>query len=348
MVASTTGLTVQSRTADGKTGDVGVGIYYTGSANNPTVPAYLKRNNNGGFWRVTGIRSDGTFNYVWDDDQSSDEFSYYQPIYTSYTTAVASGCSTSTTTASSKLVTCVTERREGTGLNYTADAIGAGKYIGPYNHGGSSKSNYSSDGKCYSAGNELAPVIPLTNSRSTLISMFQNVKVGGATAGHLGTAWASYLLSPDWANIWPSASTPAAYTNTGVRKAAILMTDGQYNIQFSVGGSATNVSSKQALMICKEMRAKGIHVYTVGFGFAANATPPTTNVEAMTDADRTTPLSSVGNTATQIALDTLAKCASSNSSYYFPYDGEALRQVFKNIATGLAADLNGNTARLTQ
>lgn len=345
MVSSTAGLTVQRRTADGKTGDVGVGIYYSGSSGSPSVPAYLKSNNTGGFWRVTGIKSDGTFNYVWDDDVSSDEFSYYLPIYTSYTTAVTSGCESTTTTASSKLITCVTERREGTGLNYTADAIGAGKYIGPYNHGSSSKSNYSSDGKCYSAGRELAPVIPLTNSRSTLTSFFENITVGGATAGHIGTAWASYLLSPDWSGIWPSSSTPAAYANTGVNKAAILMTDGQYNIQFSVGGSATNVSSKQALMICKEMRSKGIHVYTVGFGFAANATPPTTNVEAMSDTERTTPLAT--GTNTDKALDTLAKCASSNSSYYFPYDGESLRTVFKSIANGLAADLNGNTARLT-
>jgi Flp pilus assembly protein TadG len=339
LVSDPTGLTV--RTNNGS--PIGVEFTYSGSAWNPAPPAYAVRNTNG-YWRVTGINATGALNLSWTPSSNN---SYYVPLYQGLITAVTPGCETTTTTSSSKLISCVTERRNGTDVNFTAEAIGAGKYVGPYNHGSSGKSNYSSDGKCWSAGRELPPVIPLTNNRSALTSFFQNITVGGATAGHLGTAWASYLLSPDWANIWPSTSTPAAYSNTGVKKAAVLMTDGQYNIQFSFGSSGANVSAKQALMICKEMRSKGIQVYTVGFGFAANAAPPFPNVEAMSDADRTTPLTGAGYTETQKALDTLAKCASSNASYYFPYDGEALRSVFRNIASSLSSDLNGGKARLT-
>lgn len=320
-----------------------------------TSPGMGIQRNVNGYYKVTSWNgTDWNYTWVGAATSSSNRDLYvrlYDGLETGYQPAtpagVVSGCETTTTTSSSKLITCVTERKSGTDVNFTAEAIGTGKYVGPYNHGGTSKSNYSSDGKCYSAGRELPPVIPLTNSRSTLTSFFQDITVGGATAGHLGTAWASYLLSPDWSNIWPGSSTPTAYTNTGVKKAAILMTDGQYNIQFSFGSSASNISAKQALMICKEMRSKGIQVYTIGFGFAANATPPTTNIEGMSDSDRTTPLTGGTWTETQKALDTLAKCASSNSSYYFPYDGEALRTVFKNIASSLSSDLNGGNARLT-
>ena len=76
--------------------------------------------------------------------------------------------------------------------------------------------------------------------------------------------------------------------------------------------------------------------------------PPTTNVENMSVSDRTTPLTTSGSvTAKNRALDVLAKCASSNSSYYFPYDGESLHTVFKSIAQGLSSDLTGGNARIT-
>ena len=50
-------------------------------------------------------------------------------------------------------------------------------------------------------------VIPLTNNKATLSSFFTNAKIGGGTPGHLGTAWASYLLSPDWSTVWPASSS---------------------------------------------------------------------------------------------------------------------------------------------
>ena len=52
---------------------------------------------------------------------------------------------------------------------------------------------------------------------------------GGTTAGQLGTAFAWYMLSPNWADIWPADSKPAAYGTAKLRKIAVLMTDGAYN-----------------------------------------------------------------------------------------------------------------------
>ncbi len=348
---STTGLTIKQRTANSggssKTGNVGAKISVEDDYNEANVLSlgFKKATNSSGYWRFKTVKDSGDHEYEWTTS------GYYLPIYDSFTvttpgatvTVTIPGCeSTVSSQPSSKLISCVTERVSGTTLNYTAAAPSTGNYIGAYNHGLTSKSNYSSDGKCNVAGRELPAVIPLTNSRTTLDSFVDNATVGGATPGHLGTAWASYLLSPDWSSIWPSSSQPSAYNSTTTTKAAILMTDGEYNLQFT--GSATNSSAKQALMLCKQMRDNGIKVYTVGFGFAENATPPTTNVEGMTDTERTTP---AGLTATNRALDVLAKCASTNSSYYFPYDGESLRTTFKSIANGLSSDINGGKARIT-
>lgn len=332
---------------------VGVAIGYNSSAqvSTATVPSGIVKNTSG-YYKVTSYDSDtSTWNYTWVAADNSFYVRLYDGVETGYSPGTSggtySGCenaSTTPQTSSSKLITCVTERMNGTALDYTADAIAAGRYVGPYNHGSSTKSNYSSDGKCYSAGRELPAIIPLTSNRETVKSFFETATVGGATAGHLGTAWASYLLSPSWSSIWPSGSAPSAYNSQNVMKAAILMTDGEYNIQFSMGGSSSNVSAKQALEICKQMRDNGVKVFTVGFGFGDNVTAP--NVNAMTATQRVTPASS--GTTQERAIDTLAKCATDNSSYYFPYDGEALRTVFKNIANSLSSDIAGGaSARLT-
>ena len=312
-------------------------------------PAGISRNTTG-YWKVTTFNTaTQTWDYTWVAANNELYVRLHTGVETGYVAGSAGGthvgCEPTPTTsqaASSKLITCVTERRNGTDLDFTAEAIGTGRYVGPYNNGSTSASNYSSDGKCWSSGREMPAVIPLTNSRTTLTSFFQTATVGGATAGHLGTAWASYILSPNFATVWPDR-VATSYTNTNVQKVAILMTDGEYNIQFATGGVSANTSAKQALMLCKEMRDRGIKVFTVGFGFSASVSAP--NVEAMSASQRITPATS--GTAQQRAIDTLAKCASDNSSYYFPYDGESLRTVFKNIATTLNGNLVGGKARLT-
>jgi hypothetical protein len=89
---------------------------------------------------------------------------------------------------------------------------------------------------------------------------------------------------------------------------AILMTDGEYN---TVGGtmSGTNVtkSAKAARDRCKEMKAEGIIVYTVGFKLNA----PT-------------------------AQNTLEQCATDPDKFYEAKDGGALRSAFQAIATDIA------------
>ncbi len=207
------------------------------------------------------------------------------------------------------LITCVTERT-GTATRYTDDAPSAGAYVGPYNQsvtGATNKLNYSADGKCYVAGRELPEIVPLTSSKSKLEEFFDTATIGGATPGHLGHAWAWYMISPKWSSIWPSDSRPAEYADTGTRKIAIIMTDGEYNTQYS---NAT--SRAQALALCSNMKAAGVTVYTIGFGFSTSS--------------QAGDGSSEGN-----AKDLMTQCSSGANHYYFPYDASALSEVFESI-----------------
>ncbi len=151
-----------------------------------------------------------------------------------------------------------------------------------------------------------AKVQPLTNDRGLLATTINSWNVSTSTAGHLGTAWAWYLISPEWSTIWPNAAKPAAYGEKNTHKIAILMTDGIYN---TVGGASdgdhgatASQSTRIALDTCAAMKAKGVTVYTVGF-------------EAPVDAKAT-----------------LRNCASDPSKFYDATDGDKLRASFRAIA----------------
>ena len=84
----------------------------------------------------------------------------------------------------------------------------------------------------------------------------------GRTAGHLGVAWAWYLLSPNWSGVWPASSAPRAYDESNALKVVILMSDGVFNEeQYRPQGT----SSEQAIRLCDEMRSRGIEIYSVAF-----------------------------------------------------------------------------------
>ena len=48
-------------------------------------------------------------------------------------------------------------------------------------------------------------VMPLTSDVDALKAKINGLSASGGTAGHLGTAWAWYTLSPNWASLWPTA-----------------------------------------------------------------------------------------------------------------------------------------------
>jgi hypothetical protein len=225
-----------------------------------------------------------------------------------------SGLASSKTVSYSKyyLADCVVERT-GT-AKYTDAAPGAnayvmGEYTSAYTGSGSSKK-----GVCNVPSN--AQILPLTSDKTTLLSVIDKLQTAGGTAGHLGTAWAWYMLSPNWASLWPT-SAAAAYGTAKLKKIAVLMTDGEYNTQYTSAGiddgswsltycpnAANGCSSAQAVAQCTAMKAKGIEIFTVGFQLGGS----------------------------QIATDTLSSCATDANHFYNSSTGDALKAAFRDIA----------------
>jgi len=162
---------------------------------------------------------------------------------------------------------------------------------------GANKLEKPSDNNCPSV-----TVLPMTDNKSLLKSTIDTYNTGGWTAGHLGAAWAWYLVSPNWGSIWPAESQPEPYGGSSTMKAVILMTDGKFNKEyvFSNGDSGT-----QARSLCAEMRANNVQVYSVAFQAPSSA-------QAL-----------------------LQDCASSDVHYFSADNGEELRQAFQKIALKL-------------
>ena len=60
-----------------------------------------------------------------------------------------------------------------------------------------------------SADPEVNLIMPMTQGQNGAEGPHRQVQTGGSTAGHLGTAWAWYLLSPNWNSVF-SGTTSAA------------------------------------------------------------------------------------------------------------------------------------------
>lgn len=215
------------------------------------------------------------------------------------------------------LITCVTER---TGSQAYTDAMpGAGQYVGSV---GSGNSNYDSNGGCDrsgggSGGSSMPAIVPLTSDKNALLSTINSFTPGGSTAGHLGTMWGWYMISPNWNSVWNLSTPISSAGDEQYMKVVVILTDGEYNTQYS-----STSSSEQALATCTAMKAAGVTIFTVGLGFDPS------------------------DTSDNAAKTLLTKCASGTGHYYFPYDGDALRQTFAQIGDTVSAA--GLKARLSQ
>jgi Putative Flp pilus-assembly TadE/G-like len=167
-------------------------------------------------------------------------------------------------------------------------------------------------------------VQPLTSDKIVLHNLVNGLDDAGYTAGHIGTAWAWYMLSPNFNALWATANQAKPYdtnynintkvgdpTKVKLKKIAVLMTDGDYNTQYTSQGiltsyfgeaAANDTATNQANALCTNMKAKGIEVYTVGF--------------------------QVSNAAKTM----LTNCATDASHFYDATTGDSLNMAFKDIA----------------
>jgi Flp pilus assembly protein TadG len=156
-------------------------------------------------------------------------------------------------------------------------------------------------------------IVPLTKDRKKLKDTIDTFSTNGSTAGQIGTAFAWYLLSPNWADVWPFESRPAPYGAPKLKKIAVLMTDGEYNTlqgkQYSDGSSQATTALDHAKSLCAAMKKNtvasdpNIEVYTVGFKLTTKAS------KAM-----------------------LKDCATDANHYYETSTGDALKAAFRDIA----------------
>jgi Flp pilus assembly protein TadG len=194
---------------------------------------------------------------------------------------------------------CVYERRNLVDQTSEAPAIGSKSF----------KVRQDLSGRSIQSCPSNAVIVPLSKSKADLRTTVDSYRDGGTTAGHLGTAWGWYLLSPEWAGVWPGDSTPAPYRDGKTIKAIVVMTDGVYNTIGGVSGGDASATARQASTLaedtCAAMKAQDIRVYAIGFQ------------------------------APTAALDMLRACASASGGFFEATDGEKLRAAFRAIATEL-------------
>jgi Flp pilus assembly protein TadG len=222
-----------------------------------------------------------------------------------FTRASSSNCSGSATCTWLISSKCVTER---IGVNAYTDAAPAGTTATYVGKGYFGTDTNASCGVANYADAEVNSIQPLSNDTTMLKRRIDKLQTAGSTAGHLGTAWAWYLLSPKWNTVFqaafPASSAAGPYTDLTVlnskgqpklRKIAVLMTDGDYNINYCKGtealdsdqspdikcNSENGKSASQATTLCTAMKAAvsggKIEVYTVGFQVSSAARTFLTN-----------------------------------------------------------------------
>jgi hypothetical protein len=186
---------------------------------------------------------------------------------------------------------------------------------------------------------EVNAIFPLSSDKTELKQRIDKLETAGSTAGHLGTAWAWYLLSPNWNYLFPSASAAGSYSDLStlnsqglpkLRKIAVLMTDGDYNINYCKGVEAKN-SDQSPDINCNSENAKS----------QSQATSLCTALKAAQAGGGKIEVYTVGFQVSSAAKTFLTNCATDSSHYYDATTEDALKAAFRDIA------LKISTLRLT-
>ncbi|MCB1511873.1 MAG: hypothetical protein KDJ36_13310 [Hyphomicrobiaceae bacterium] len=181
--------------------------------------------------------------------------------------------------------------------------------------------NYNEWGSCW--GPQSNVIEPLSSDKTALVAKINGFQAEGQTAGALGTAFAWYMLSPEWDTIWPNASKPDPYAHLSItqsngkpklRKVAVLMSDGVFNTYRGWSGQDQQEVSNYAKQLCANMKAKGIEIYAVGF-----------DLDALPAAQKA------------IAIDTLQSCGTDLSHFYNTLNPAELQGAFRDIGVQLSS-----------
>lgn len=224
--------------------------------------------------------------------------------------------------------TCVSERI-GTGM-YT-EAAPSGAAVG--------LAYPASDNRCLGS-----TILPLTHKKDDLKTQINSYAAVGSTAGQIGVEWGWYMVSPVFGAIFPSDNRPDAYDAQKRLKVVILMTDGEFNTPYCNGVVAGAVSGSgdtaqhincsqytgsnlrnqpvgqysnpfaRSVEMCKQMKAAGVIVYTVGFDIN----------------------SGTGGAGVDTAKEVMQQCATNSDHVYLPENGASLKSAFGAIGRSIS------------
>ena len=204
-----------------------------------------------------------------------------QPTQAPYTSRVALAPYSSAVNVGSTYYTAITNKSSSSGWSTVVERTGSSAFnddapasnkwfggfrskkngaMGPYS---STVQNYSDD---VPANAKLAP---LSSDKTALKASIDAYTAQGTTAGHLGTAWTWYTMSPKWNGVFTGANAPNAYDSNQTLKVAVLLSDFDMNSYYE---SANGNSATQTQTMCNNMKAAGITVYTVAYGLNSSDT----------------------------------------------------------------------------
>ncbi|MCH9806362.1 MAG: hypothetical protein K0U74_01395 [Alphaproteobacteria bacterium] len=211
---------------------------------------------------------------------------------------------------------CVSERLGSHKYKDTAPGCSGSSCSAPVGH------VYTSNGNCKPSHE----IQPLTTDKAALRQKINSYSPNGGTAGHIGAAWGWYTLSDKWSGVFTGNAAPEVPNPEELIKATIIMTDGEFNEEYYNGVdddktyySSNNGSSKsQFSKICEGMKdpnGDGVYdeddsviVYAIGFGLNASSS----------------------------TAQRLKDCATDDTKWFFPYDGDELRAAFQTIGKQLS------------
>ena len=121
----------------------------------------------------------------------------------------------------------------------------------------------------YCVANDIGSILPLTVEKKRVEKEIDELKRidGGQTYSALGILWGHRLLSPDWKSVWGDAVHPVDPTSEngkGVRKAIVLLTDGEDNQCGRGDRSCTrNKVGIPRETACTLAKAEGIEIFVI-------------------------------------------------------------------------------------
>ena len=183
---------------------------------------------------------------------------------------------------------------------------------------------------------EVNSIQPLSNDKTMLKRRIDKLQTGGSTGGHLGTAWAWYLLSPRWNYLFPAESAASPYADLTtlspkgaprLRKIAVLMTDGDYNINYCKGVEAKNSDQSPDINCASENGKALAQAISVCAAMKNPLGDNVTKIEVFT----------IGFQVSNASKTFLQNCATDAQHFYDATTGDALRAAFRDIALKISS-----------